>query len=471
MVNDFYIKNGYVFTDEGFQQAAVLVRDGKIDSLLVKEEEPLKEGSLNSIDASGCIVVPGFIDSHVHFNDPGRADWEGFETGSRAAAIGGTTTVFDMPLNSCPSVTSLQALRQKSEHVSSRSYVDYALWGGLTGSTTSYHTDFLEMSKDIVAWKAFMCSSGIDDFDFVSPDHLKTAMKKATEQHKILALHAEWEEEVASLGIYYKQSKGLDERLAYLRSRPVSAEVKAVAYALDLAAKYGTSLHFVHISSPKAVGTIHEAKRSGVDVTVETCPHYLIFDEDDFLENGAVFKCAPPLRSRKDVEGLWECIVNGWIDTIGSDHSPSLYSMKTTDSIWDAWGGIQAVQFTWPALLDQALKRGISLTKIIPLGTSNVAGRFSISDFKGRISPGMDADLVLIRLDESTSVDKASIAFKNPFSPYEGQTFHVRVKKTILRGTVIYDDQTGVIQERTGRCINQGRECYEPISSTLGRSH
>ena len=181
----------------------------------------------------------------------------------------------------------------------------------------------------------------------------------------------------------YKNRAGMNERKAFLASRPVSAEEKAVSYALELAAKYGTALHFVHISSAKVVGLIEQAKKSGVDVTVETCPHYLIFDEEDFLKNGAILKCAPPLRPREEVEGLWDCIQRGWIDTIGSDHSPCLYSMKATDSIWDAWGGIQGVQFTWLALLDEALKRKINLKQILPLGTSNVAERFGIADRKG----------------------------------------------------------------------------------------
>ncbi|MFL6561599.1 MAG: amidohydrolase family protein, partial [Bacillus sp. (in: firmicutes)] len=217
--------------------------------------------------------------------------------------------------------------------------------------------------------------------------------------------------------------------------------------------KYGTALHFVHISSSKVIELIEQAKKSGVDVTVETCPHYLIFDEEDFIKSGAILKCAPPLRPREEVEGLWDCIQRGLIDTIGSDHSPCLYSMKVTDSIWDAWGGIQGVQFTWLSLLDEALKRGINLKKVLPLGTANVAGRFGIADRKGRIRPGLDADLVLLRLDESTIADKQSLAFRNAYSPYENKKFSLKVKKTILRGKVIYDDQSGVSKEKYGVCL------------------
>lgn len=453
METEQWVKNGIVFTEQGFQEVTIKIKDGRIDSLIENGAEPLLQKNFNIIDASGCLVVPGFIDAHVHFNDPGRTEWEGIETGSRAAAIGGTTTIFDMPLNSSPSVTNLQNLLKKREHLISQSHIDYALWGGLTGNSLQLKQELTQMSAEIIAWKAFMCKSGIEDFQFLSPDELEQAMKIGKDHQKILAVHAEWEEEIDRLTALYKHSDLMGERLAYLASRPVSAEEKAVNYALDLAAKYGTAIHFVHISSAKVVGLIQQAKKSGVNVTVETCPHYLLFDEDDFLRKGAIFKCAPPLRPREVVEGLWECIYNGWVDTIGSDHSPCLYSMKSVDSIWDAWGGIQGVQFTWLALLDQALKRKINLKTILPMGNSNVADRFGIANRKGRIRPGLDADLVFIRLDESTHADKQSFGFRNAFSPYENMTFLLRIKKTILGGKVIYDDQEGVSKEKYGQCI------------------
>lgn len=453
METEQWVKNGLVFTEQGFQEVTIKIKDGRIDSLIENEAEPLLQKNFNTIDASGCLVVPGFIDAHVHFNDPGRTEWEGIETGSRAAAIGGTTTIFDMPLNSSPSVTNLQNLLKKKEHLISQSHIDYALWGGITGNSLHLKQELTQMSEEIIAWKAFMCKSGIEDFQFLSLDELEQAMQIGKDHQKILAVHAEWEEEIERLTALYKHNDVMEERFAYLASRPVSAEEKAVSYTLELAAKYGTAIHFVHISSAKVVRLIQQAKKSGVNVTVETCPHYLIFDQDDFLKYGAIFKCAPPLRPREEVEGLWECIYNGWVDTIGSDHSPCLYSMKSVDSIWDAWGGIQGVQFTWLALLDQALKRKINLKHILPLGTSNVADRFEIANRKGRIHPGLDADLVFIRLDESTHADKQSFGFRNAFSPYENKTFLLRIKKTILGGKVVYDDQEGVSKEKYGQCI------------------
>jgi allantoinase len=453
MMNELWVKNGVVFTDEGFRNGSIRIIDGRIASIVKIEAAPLQEETDTIIDASGCLVVPGFIDAHVHFNDPGRTDWEGIETGSRAAAIGGTTTIFDMPLNCAPSVTNSEILLQKKNYLSSQSYVDYALWGGMTETNLNNQLELSKMSERIIAWKAFMSESGIADFRFVSPERLKQAMAAAKEHGKVLALHAEWEEEIGKLTAYYKHHAGMDERNAFLASRPITAEAKAVSFALELAAKYGTALHFVHISSPQVVGLIEQAKKSGVNVTVETCPHYLLFHEQDFLKEGAILKCAPPLRPREEVEGLWDCIQNGWIDTIGSDHSPCLYSMKSTDSIWDAWGGIQGVQFTWLALLDEALKRKIPLKKIVPLGTSNVAERFGLASRKGRILPGLDADLVLIRLDEATVADQPSFAFRNAYSPYENREFLLKVKKTILRGKVIYDDQSGVGKEKWGVCL------------------
>jgi allantoinase len=463
MKTELWVKNGYVFTGEGFRFSSIKIKNGIIEALYDSELEPPKENESHSIDASGYLVVPGFIDAHVHFNDPGRTDWEGIETGSRAAAIGGTTTIFDMPLNCSPSVTNVEILHHKRDFLNSKSYIDYALWGGMTGNNVHNNSELAHMSEGIIAWKAFMSESGIDDFPFVSSEQLELAMKIAAEQNKILALHAEWSDEITSLTTFYKNQKGLNERKAFLASRPISAEERAVNFALELAAKYGTAIHFVHISSPKVVELIQKAKKSGVNVTVETCPHYLLFDEEDFLRKGSILKCAPPLRPREEVEGLWECIANGWIDTIGSDHSPCLYTMKDTDSIWDAWGGIQGVQFTWLALLDEALKRKIPLKKILPLGTENVANRFRLSRNKGRIQPGLDADFVLISLDEETKVDKQSIAFRNSYSPYENRTFLLKIKKTILRGKVIYDNQTGVTEEKYGQYIQPREDAYGSI--------
>lgn len=465
MSTELWVKNGYVFTEEGFRYKNIRIIDGKIDTLCECVPEPMKENKANSIDASGCLVVPGFIDAHVHFNDPGRTDWEGIETGSTAAAIGGTTTIFDMPLNCSPSVTTVKSLHNKREYLTSKSFVDYALWGGMTGNSVSNTEELAQMSEGIIAWKAFMSESGIDDFPYVPPEQVEQAMKIAAQHNKILALHAEWEEEVHNLTTFYKKQNGLDERKAFLASRPISAEEKAVRFALEAAAKYGTGVHFVHISSARVVELIHQAKKSGVNVTVETCPHYLLFDEEDFLQSGAILKCAPPLRPREEVEGLWECISNGWIDTIGSDHSPCLYSMKKTASVWDAWGGIQGIQFTWLSLLDEALKRRIPLKDILPLGTANVADRFGISEKKGRIQPGLDADLVLISLDETTFVNQPSIAFRNPYSPYENRTFLLKIKKTILRGKVIYDDHTGIIQEKTGQYLRPTEDAYGSVSN------
>ncbi|MDR7077013.1 allantoinase [Neobacillus niacini] len=463
MKTELWVKNGYVFTDKEFRFATIEIKDGVIDALYENEAEPLLDNGVNSIDASGCLVVPGFIDAHVHFNDPGRTDWEGIETGSRAAAIGGTTTIFDMPLNCSPSVTTVKNLNNKRDYLTSKSYIDYALWGGMTGFNVKNSAELAHMREGIIAWKAFMSDSGIDDFPFVSPDQLKLAMKIVAKQNKILALHAEWQEEIHSLTAFYKNQKGINGRQAFLHSRPISAEEQAVSFALELAAKYGTAIHFVHISSPKVVEKIQQAKKSGINVTVETCPHYLIFDEEDFLKTGAVLKCAPPLRPREEVEGLWDCIAKGWIDTFGSDHSPCLYSMKTTGSIWEAWGGIQGVQFTWLALLDEALKRKIPLKQILPLGTANVAERFGISGKKGKIQQGLDADLVLISLDETTVSDQQSFAFKNKYSPYENRKFLLKIKKTILRGKVIYDDQTGVAKEKYGEYIQPREGAYGPI--------
>ncbi|MFA9560251.1 allantoinase AllB [Evansella sp. AB-rgal1] len=441
-MNQLLIKNGQVFWKGSFTEMDIIVNDGLIKELMFSNRrEPLKDTFFHKvIDAKESFIVPGFIDSHVHFNDPGRDNWEGFETGSQAAAAGGITTVFDMPLNSSPSVVTSSILAGKKKHIRTRSTIDFGLWGGITSHNVHNETELKAMKQmGIVGFKAFLSESGISDFPYLRKKELKEAMEITNKLDSILALHAE-----DNVSIIKNTSKLLsnrrNDRRAFLESRPLECEELAVRTALELVGETGASVHFVHVSSPKAIEEIHEAKQRGMDVTAEICPHYLLFDEEDFVRIGPMLKCAPPIRKNETVDKLWECVKAGTIDTVGSDHSPCLNSMKTVGdkNIWEAWGGIQGVQFGFPFFIDESLKRGIPLERILPFFTSNVSKRFHLGGRKGIIDAGYDADFTIINPNSGTKVSKSSILSKNKFTPYENMTMNIAVETTIVRGEVVY---------------------------------
>jgi allantoinase len=399
----------------------------------------------DEIDARGLTLLPGIIDVHLHFNEPGRTEWEGAATGSRAFAAGGGTLFFDMPLNSTPCTVTARDVDLKRRALEAASTTDFALWGGLIpGSVASME----EMSAaGVVGFKAFMSNSGLPEFPRADDATLFEGMQEAARLGLPVAVHAESEELTSSLA---RRMTGRGVR-DFLRSRPVIAELDAIQRALLFAGETGAPLHIVHISSGRGVALAAAAQARGVDVSIETCAHYLFFTEEDVERLGAVAKCAPPLRSGDERDRLWTELVDGHVDIVASDHSPSEPRLKEGDFV-SAWGGIAGVQSTLAVLLDRGHhQRQLPLERIASLVAGTPARRFRIAS-KGQLDAGFDADIVLVDLDESFTLDATDLHQRHKTSPYVGHSFRGRVKRTIRRGDTIFFDGR-VVGESKGRFV------------------
>jgi allantoinase len=398
---------------------------------------PALEGAANeTLDAVGLHVFPGLIDSHVHFNDPGRAHWEGIGTGSRALAAGGGTMFFDMPLNAHPPTTDAGSFDKKVTAAKASSHTDFAFWGGLIPNNLDRLEELSE--RGVIGFKAFMANSGIEDFPCVDDRALRAGMKKAAQLEQIVAVHAESEKTTSELTREFL-ANGKTTVRDYLDSRPISAELDAIERALEMAGETGCDLHIVHVSCGAGIALVVSAQKLGIKATCETCPHYLALTEDDMERIGALAKCAPPLRARSAQDGLWKYLKTGAIATIGSDHSPAPPDMKTDANFFKVWGGISGVQHTLPLLVTEGhIKRELALPLIARLTSFDVAERFKLPTTKGRIAVGVDADLTLVDLSKSFEITAGDLLYRHRQSPYCGRALTGKVVQTILRGQIIY---------------------------------
>ena len=423
------VRGGSVVTADGTVEADLAILDGQI----VAVGSALDLSAAEEIDASGLHVLPGVIDAHVHFNEPGRADWEGFASGSRAVAAGGGTCFIDMPLNAHPPTVDAAAFRAKLAAALESSITDFAFWGGLVPGNSGELAELAALG--VVGFKAFMCPSGIDDFQFADDATLREGMARAAELGLAVAVHAEDAELTARLTDAAVGTGWRD----FVATRPVEAELDAIGRAIALADETGCSLHVVHVSSGRGVRLVAEAKSRGVDVTCETCPHYLLFAEDDLDDLGSIGKCAPPLRPAGERDELWSELAAGSIDFVASDHSPAPAAMKSGEDFFGVWGGISGCQSLLPALLPEARRRGIEPSRVVSGVTAAPAERFRLPG-KGRLEPGFDADFCIVDLGATEPLHAADLEYRHAHSPYVDRVPHVRVLRTVLRGETIWLD-------------------------------
>lgn len=440
---DMIVRGGTIVTLGGLLRADVAIAGGAIEAV-----GPELPGAKDEIDARGLHVFPAVIDVHLHFNEPGRTEWEGAATGSRALAAGGGAVFFDMPLNSTPCTVNAREFDRKRAALEASSITDFGLWGGLVPGNVGEMAELAE--RGVVGFKAFMCDSGLPEFPRADDFTLWKGLAEAARLNLPVSVHAENQEITQALSREMAE-QGRTGARDFLESRPVIAEVEAIQRATLLAEEAGAKLHIVHISSGRGVVAAAEAKARGVDVSIETCAHYLFFTEEDLERLGAIAKCAPPLRDAAQHRDLWGRLLDGTIDIVASDHSPAPPEMKT-GAIMKVWGGIAGVQSTLAVLLERGhFVRGLPLERIAALTAATPARWFRIAR-KGQLAVGNDADLTLVDLSGSHTLSTGDLHQRHALSPYVGSTFRGVVRRTLRRGETIFKDGA-ITAQSTGALV------------------
>lgn len=445
---DVLIRGGQVVRASGVERCDIAIDGGRVAEIAPE----LSGRAAMEIDARELHVFAGLIDAHVHFNEPGRADWEGVATGSSALAAGGGTLFFDMPLNSSPAVLDGVQFDRKLAACRAASVTDFALWGGLT----PVNLDKLEelAARGVIGFKAFMSNSGIDEFPAVDDWSLYQGMKIAKKLGVPVAVHAESEVITSELSRRAAKEGRTDWR-AFVESRPIVAEVEAIARAITFSEETGCSLHVVHVANSRGTELVRRAAaRKEAEITCETCPHYLVLNENDLERLGPRAKCAPPLRKPADNDALWQDIVDGKISFVASDHSPCPPSMKDTPTFAQAWGGIAGVQSTLSILLSRG--PALPMPLIAQVTSENVAERFRIAR-KGKIEVGYDADLTLVDADASYELTREQLLDRHKQSPYVGRVFKGVVRRTLVRGQTVFQDGK-IVSKPIGRLVTRATE-------------
>jgi allantoinase len=432
-------------TSDAVRDADVLITGGVFDAIV----DPGQGRSFDEIEARGLHVLPGVVDAHVHTNEPGRDEWEGWRAATHGAAAGGVTTIADMPLNSIPPTLDRAAFSQKAARAGGSAIVDFALWGGLIAGDPAPLKELAQVGA--VGVKAFLCPSGVDEFPHLRAGALAPALAAAAGNGLLVAVHAE-DESLVTKGGEQMRTLGRRDRGAWLESRPPAAERRAIERVAEAARESGARVHIVHASSSAAVTAVMRARERGVAITVETCPHYLAFTSEDGERLGPVLKCAPPIRDATSRDRLWDHVLAEDITLVASDHSPCRADLKTRGErdIWEAWGGVTGVQSLLPVMLTEGVhRRGLRLTALARLVAEAPARLLGLWPRKGAIREGADADVALVALDREWTFTLEQLQARSGLSPYVGRAFRGAVTRTLVRGVTVYHD--GVFVEEKGR--------------------
>ncbi|MFK4221853.1 allantoinase AllB [Streptomyces sp. NPDC019890] len=436
------LRSTRVVTPEGTRAASVAVAAGKIAAVLPYDAELPAGARLE--DVGDDVVLPGLVDTHVHVNDPGRTEWEGFWSATRAAAAGGITTLLDMPLNSLPPTTTVGNLATKQDVARSKAHIDVGFWGGAVPSNVKDLRPLYDAG--VFGFKCFLSPSGVEEFPELDQDQLARSMAEIAGFGGLLIVHAEDPHQLAAA----PQQSG-PQYANFLASRPRDAENTAIESLIAHARRLNARVHVLHLSSSDALPLIAAAKREGVRISVESCPHFLTLTAEEVPDGATEFKCCPPIREAANQDALWEGLADGTIDCIVSDHSPCTTDLKTPDFA-SAWGGISSLQLGLPAIWTEARKRGRTLEDVVRW-MSEAPAKLAGLNQKGAIEAGRDADFAVLAPDERFTVDPAELHHRNQVTAYAGKTLHGVVRSTWLRGERIVENAT--LAEPTGRLLER----------------
>ena len=454
------IRSTRVVTPAGLQAADVIVQGETIVDVVPRQAAGVG-GEVS--DVGDLVVSPGLVDAHVHVNEPGRTEWEGFATATRAALAGGVTTLVDMPLNSAPVTTTVTALAEKRNAAAGQCWCDVGFYGGLIPDNARQIVPLIEAG--VLGIKAFLCPSGLPAFPAVQQSDLHQAVPAIAAGRLPLLVHCELPAAVSGPGSApslpgreagSSEVHALRSYSRYCASRPAQWEVDAIKMMIGFCRQHRGPIHIVHLSAADALTLIDEAKSAGLPLTVETCPHYLFFSAERIPDGDTRFKCAPPIRGDENRDALWAGLLAGTIDTIGSDHSPCLPPMKhlETGDFDAAWGGIASLQWLLPAVWTAAGERDVRLSDLSRWMSREPARMLRIQDKKGSIESGLDADLVVWDPQRQFRVEESTIQHRHPVTPYRGSTLRGKVQQTYLRGRLAYDDGS-FIEPAPGRLLTR----------------
>jgi allantoinase len=434
MSPDLVIRSTRVVTPKGVRPASIHIRDGCITAVAGPNELP--EGCA-IFEAGDSVVMPGLVDTHVHVNEPGRTDWEGFHSATRAAAAGGVTTLVDLPLNTIPATTTIEAFQAKLAAAQGQCWVDVGFWGGVVPGNASQLGRLFDAG--VLGFKCFLIHSGVEEFRHVAEADLRIALAELAALGAVLIVHAELPGPVEEA---LARSNGDPRRYGtFLAARPREAENEAVALIIRLSRELRARMHVVHHSSADAVLPLRRAKSDGLPISVETCPHYLCFAAEEVPDGATQFKCCPPIRERENQQQLWAALGDGLIEMVVSDHSPCPPELKLIGAgdFMRAWGGIYSLQIRLPVMLTAARRRGFSLEKLTEWLCRGPARLVALEKRKGAIQVGADADFVVWNPEAAFRVDPAKLHHRHKLTPYAGQMLSGVVEATFLRGQKIYD--------------------------------